>query len=115
MAIAHNNGNRAACAQGPGRVQPCGPAVPQSPSSKSNRTGDEAGRIDPRARPRTAASTVMPISIIPFPDFDPVLVTIGPFAIRWYALAYIFGILFGWVYARALIGDERNWGGPAPL
>jgi len=57
----------------------------------------------------------MPISIIPFPDFDPVLVTIGPFAIRWYALAYIFGILFGWVYARAIIGDERNWGGPAPL
>ncbi len=57
----------------------------------------------------------MPISIIPFPDLDPVLVTIGPFAIRWYALAYIFGILLGWVYARAMIRDERNWGGPAPL
>jgi phosphatidylglycerol:prolipoprotein diacylglycerol transferase len=57
----------------------------------------------------------MPISIIPFPQFNPVLVTIGPFAIRWYALAYIFGILLGWVYARVLIRDERNWGGPAPL
>src|SRR5258706_12106584 len=57
----------------------------------------------------------MPISTIPFPDLDPVLVTIGPFAIRWYALAYIFGILLGWVYARAMIRDERNWGGPAPL
>jgi phosphatidylglycerol:prolipoprotein diacylglycerol transferase len=57
----------------------------------------------------------MPISIIPFPDLDPVLITIGPFAIRWYALAYIFGILLGWVYARALIRDKRNWGGPAPL
>jgi phosphatidylglycerol---prolipoprotein diacylglyceryl transferase len=57
----------------------------------------------------------MPISIIPFPDLDPVLFTIGPFAIRWYALAYIFGILLGWVYARAMIRDERNWGKPAPL
>jgi phosphatidylglycerol:prolipoprotein diacylglycerol transferase len=57
----------------------------------------------------------VPISIIPFPDFDPVLVTIGPFAIRWYALSYIFGILLGWVYARTMVCDEHNWGGPAPL
>ena len=57
----------------------------------------------------------MPISIIPFPDLDPVLFAIGPLAIRWYALAYIFGILLGWAYARAMIRNERNWGGPAPL
>jgi phosphatidylglycerol---prolipoprotein diacylglyceryl transferase len=57
----------------------------------------------------------MPIPVIPFPDFDPVLISIGPFAIRWYALAYIFGILMGWVYGRAIIRNERNWGGPAPL
>src|SRR5512135_3495735 len=40
----------------------------------------------------------MPLFSIPFPAFDPVLVHIGPFAIRWYALAYIVGILLGWVY-----------------
>jgi len=57
----------------------------------------------------------MPMFVIPFPDFDPVLVHIGPLAIRWYALAYIFGILFGWLYSRALIRNERLWGGPAPL
>ncbi len=57
----------------------------------------------------------MPISTIPFPNLDPVLITIGPFAIRWYALAYIFGILIGWVYGRAIIRNEQNWGGPAPL
>jgi phosphatidylglycerol:prolipoprotein diacylglycerol transferase len=57
----------------------------------------------------------MPLSALPFPNFDPVLVTIGPLAIRWYALAYIVGILLGWLYARALIRNERNWGGPAPL
>jgi phosphatidylglycerol:prolipoprotein diacylglycerol transferase len=57
----------------------------------------------------------MPLAIIPFPDFNPILVSIGPFAIRWYALAYIVGILLGWAYARAIIRNERNFGGPAPL
>src|SRR5882757_10071529 len=57
----------------------------------------------------------MPISTISFPDLDPVLVTIGPFAIRWYALAYIVGILLGWAYARALIRNDKLWGGKAPL
>ena len=42
----------------------------------------------------------MPFAVLPFPSFDPVLIAIGPFAIRWYALAYIVGILLGWVYAR---------------
>ena len=42
----------------------------------------------------------MPLLTLPFPAFDPVLIPIGPFAIRWYALAYIVGILLGWLYAR---------------
>jgi len=57
----------------------------------------------------------MPFLILKFPNFDPVLVTIGPFAIRWYALAYIVGILLGWFYARAIIRAESLWGGPAPM
>ena len=57
----------------------------------------------------------MPFLFLQFPAFDPVLVTIGPFAIRWYALAYIVGILLGWLYARALIRAGSFWGGPAPL
>jgi len=57
----------------------------------------------------------MPFLVLQFPNFDPVLVTIGPFAIRWYALAYIVGILLGWLYARALIRAESLWAGPAPL
>jgi phosphatidylglycerol:prolipoprotein diacylglycerol transferase len=52
---------------------------------------------------------------LPFPNLDPVLIQIGPFAIRWYALAYIAGILIGWLYARAIIRNERYWGGPAPM
>jgi phosphatidylglycerol:prolipoprotein diacylglycerol transferase len=55
----------------------------------------------------------MPLLLIPYPAFDPVLVHIGPLSIRWYALAYIFGILIGWVYARALIRTEKLWGGNA--
>jgi phosphatidylglycerol:prolipoprotein diacylglycerol transferase len=50
-----------------------------------------------------------------FPNFDPVLFQLGPFAIRWYALAYIVGILLGWVYARALVRSEKPWGGPPPI
>lgn len=58
---------------------------------------------------------VMPLLVLPFPAFNPVLVTIGPFAVRWYALAYIFGILLGWLYARALIRSDKLWGGKPPL
>ena len=57
----------------------------------------------------------MPLFIIPFPAFNPVLVHFGPFAIRWYALAYITGILGGWFYARAIIRNGKLWGGTAPL
>ena len=57
----------------------------------------------------------MSLFVLPFPAFDPILVSFGPFAIRWYALAYIFGILLGWLYARALIRAATLWGGPAPL
>ena len=56
----------------------------------------------------------MPFLVIPFPAFQPVLISVGPFAIRWYALAYIFGILFGWLYARAMIRREALWGGGKP-
>ena len=53
--------------------------------------------------------------VIPFPAFDPVLLRLGPLAIRWYALAYIVGILAGWLYARHIIRTEKYWGGPAPM
>jgi phosphatidylglycerol:prolipoprotein diacylglycerol transferase len=39
---------------------------------------------------------------IPFPNIDPVAIEIGPLAIRWYALAYIVGILLGWRYCLRL-------------
>ena len=53
--------------------------------------------------------------MLPFPAINPVLISIGPFAIRWYALAYIVGIIAGWLYARAIISAQKLWGGPAPI
>jgi phosphatidylglycerol:prolipoprotein diacylglycerol transferase len=55
------------------------------------------------------------LPILTFPHIDPVLVSIGPLAVRWYALAYIVGIIAGWIYARAIIASPKLWGGPAPL
>jgi phosphatidylglycerol:prolipoprotein diacylglycerol transferase len=46
---------------------------------------------------------------VPFPNFDPVLVHIGPLAIRWYALAYVAGILIGWRYAVSLVRNPKLW------
>jgi phosphatidylglycerol:prolipoprotein diacylglycerol transferase len=40
---------------------------------------------------------------IAFPSIDPVLIEIGPFAIRWYALAYICGLILGWQYVKWLV------------
>jgi phosphatidylglycerol:prolipoprotein diacylglycerol transferase len=57
----------------------------------------------------------MSLYVIPFPAFDPVLISFGPFAIRWYALAYIVGILLGWFYARTVIKHETLWGGVPPM
>jgi phosphatidylglycerol:prolipoprotein diacylglycerol transferase len=44
----------------------------------------------------------MPLFAIPFPAIDPVAISLGPLAIRWYALAYIVGLLIGWRYCLAL-------------
>ena len=37
--------------------------------------------------------------VLPFPNIDPVAFEAGPLVVRWYALAYIFGLLIGWKYA----------------
>jgi phosphatidylglycerol---prolipoprotein diacylglyceryl transferase len=59
---------------------------------------------------------------IPFPRIDPAAFTIpiphmdlgpialGPFPIRWYALAYISGLLLGWWYASRIASTPKLWG-----
>jgi len=56
---------------------------------------------------------------LPFPDWlQPEIFTIGPFEafgrewafpLRWYALAYIAGLLLGWRYVLALVRTDRLW------
>jgi len=41
--------------------------------------------------------------VLLFPQFDPVLLQIGPLMIRWYALAYITGLVIGWRVMRRLV------------
>ena len=55
----------------------------------------------------------MPLFVIPFPEIDPVLVQFGPFAVRWYALAYIAGLVIGWRVALRLVDAENLWGNRA--
>jgi phosphatidylglycerol:prolipoprotein diacylglycerol transferase len=46
---------------------------------------------------------------LPYPHIDPVLVHLGPLAIRWYALSYIAGLLLGWWYLVRLIRTPSLW------
>jgi phosphatidylglycerol:prolipoprotein diacylglycerol transferase len=51
--------------------------------------------------------------VIAYPMIDPVLVSVGPFPIRWYALAYIAGLVLGWAYAQYLVRKPALWGAGA--
>ncbi|GGF85588.1 MULTISPECIES: prolipoprotein diacylglyceryl transferase [Rhizobium] len=53
------------------------------------------------------------LAILPFPDIDPVAFAIGPLAVHWYGLAYVAGIMIGWLYARKLIDRPTLWKGDA--
>ncbi len=54
---------------------------------------------------------------IPFPQIDPIAIQTGPIdlggifnfnlAIRWYGLAYMAGLLLGWLYVRQLLATPR--------
>lgn len=43
------------------------------------------------------------IPVLAFPQIDPALLEVGPIVIRWYALAYIFGLVIGWRVMRRLV------------
>lgn len=45
--------------------------------------------------------------MLTYPQIDPVLIEVGPFAIRWYALAYIAGVVLGYRYILHL---TTRWG-----
>lgn len=51
----------------------------------------------------------MTIPYIPFPEFDQVIFHIyGPLAVRWYSLAYIVGVVLGWMYAKRVLRQNPH-------
>ncbi len=58
----------------------------------------------------------MELLAIPFPNIDPVAISLGPLSVKWYGLAYMAGLLLGWLYVKRLIASDRLWAmGRAPL
>ena len=41
-------------------------------------------------------------------NIDPVAIQILSLEIRWYSLAYIFGILFAWIYCKKILIEDKN-------
>ena len=85
--------------------------------------GFAKGRVDiiegrPDGEP-VPLSEVFLVFVLPFPGIDPVLISTHVFgielAIRWYALAYIAGLLIGWRYVAWLCARPALWGGEAPM
>ncbi|NBB50707.1 prolipoprotein diacylglyceryl transferase [Rhizobium sp. CRIBSB] len=55
------------------------------------------------------------LAAVSFPAIDPVAFSIGPLAVHWYGLAYVAGILIGWLLARDLLKRPHLWpNGQAP-
>jgi phosphatidylglycerol---prolipoprotein diacylglyceryl transferase len=57
----------------------------------------------------------MPLLALPFPAINPVLIQLGPLAIRWYGLSYIVGLILGWALIRRILVADSLWrGAPRP-
>lgn len=47
--------------------------------------------------------------MLAYPEIDPVLVHIGPLAIRWYGLAYLAGVFAAYLYVKRLFINEQSF------
>jgi phosphatidylglycerol---prolipoprotein diacylglyceryl transferase len=54
------------------------------------------------------------LAALTFPNIDPVAVTIGPVSIKWYGLAYMSGLIIGWLYVRRLLTTPHLWKNNTP-
>src|SRR5690606_32969804 len=68
------------------------------------------GRLTKQPMGRPVTEFLLPLTVLTFPQIDPVLLQIGPLAVHWYGLGYVVGILFAWWYARRLVTNDRLWG-----
>jgi phosphatidylglycerol---prolipoprotein diacylglyceryl transferase len=56
----------------------------------------------------------MRLLAIPYPIIDPVALQLGPLSVKWYGLAYIAGLLLGWLYIKRLLDQRQLWAGDKP-
>jgi len=58
----------------------------------------------------------MRLFTIAYPAIDPVALRLGPLSIKWYGLAYMAGLLLGWLYVKYLLRRSQLWpGGGRPF
>lgn len=57
----------------------------------------------------------MDLMAIPFPAIDPVAIALGPLKVRWYGLAYLAGLVLGWLYMRRILREPGLWRGNPPM
>ncbi len=51
----------------------------------------------------------MNLLAIPYPMIDPVALQLGPLSVKWYGLAYIAGLILGWLYIKRLLAEPNLW------
>ena len=56
----------------------------------------------------------MTVLAIPFPEIDPVALSIGPVSIKWYGLSYMAGLILGWLYIRRMLRENWLWKNDTP-
>ena len=55
-----------------------------------------------------------PLALLTYPNINPIAIEYGPISIKWYGLAYLTGLVLGWLYIRRLISTPRLWAGDKP-
>lgn len=51
----------------------------------------------------------MTLLAISFPQIDPIAFELGPLSVKWYGLAYLAGLVLGWLYIRRLLSEPDLW------
>lgn len=55
-----------------------------------------------------------PLALLTYPNIDPVAIEFGPISVKWYGLAYMAGLLLGWLYIRRLVSTPKLWQSDKP-
>jgi phosphatidylglycerol---prolipoprotein diacylglyceryl transferase len=70
--------------------------------------------LDTANRRTSLGAPMTPLALLTYPNIDPVAIEFGSYSIKWYGLAYMSGLLIGWLYVRRLISTPELWRGGKP-